>query len=166
MHAQSCLTLCNSMNCSSPDSSVHGISQARILEWVAISFSRGSSWTRDWTCLSSVSWIDRRILYHWPTWEAPVTSSLASLLALIYIISMTIFRMVHHLPNPHPLPFPPRMACCSFVQLCSTLCSPMDYSLPGFSVHGILQARILEWVAISFSNGKILNCNNTFVSKC
>ena len=36
-------------------------------------------------------------------------------------------------------------------QSCPTLCDPMDYSLPGFSVHGILQARILEWVTISFS---------------
>ena len=36
-------------------------------------------------------------------------------------------------------------------QLCSTLCDPMDCSLPGSSVHGILQARILEWVAIPFS---------------
>ena len=36
-------------------------------------------------------------------------------------------------------------------QLCSTLCDPMDGSLAGSSVHGILQARILEWVAISFS---------------
>ena len=35
-------------------------------------------------------------------------------------------------------------------QLCPTLCNPMDCSLPGSSVHGILQARILEWVAISF----------------
>ena len=41
--AQSCLTLCNPMNCSLPGSSVHGILQARILEQVAISFSRGSS---------------------------------------------------------------------------------------------------------------------------
>ena len=39
---QSCLTLCNPMDCSPPGSSVHGILQARILEWVAISFSRGS----------------------------------------------------------------------------------------------------------------------------
>ena len=39
--------------------------------------------------------------------------------------------------------------CCS---LCVILCDPMDYSLPGSSVHGIFQARILEWVAISFSN--------------
>ena len=38
-------------------------------------------------------------------------------------------------------------------QLCPTLFDPMDYSLPGSSVHGILQARILEWVAISYSRG-------------
>ena len=38
-------------------------------------------------------------------------------------------------------------------QSCLSLCDPMDYSLPGFSVHGISQARILEWVAISFSRG-------------
>ena len=45
--AQSCLTLCDPMDCSLPGSSVHGILQARILEWVAISFSRGSSQPRD-----------------------------------------------------------------------------------------------------------------------
>ena len=38
------------------------------------------------------------------------------------------------------------------LQSCPTLCDPIDGSLPGFSVHGILQARTLEWVAISFSN--------------
>ena len=43
------LTLCNPMDCSPPGSSVHGILQARILAWVAIPFSRGSSWPRDWT---------------------------------------------------------------------------------------------------------------------
>ena len=36
---------------------------------------------------------------------------------------------------------------------CPTLCDPMDYSLPGSSIHGIFQARLLEWVAISFSRG-------------
>ena len=46
---QSCPTLCNPMNCSLPGSSVLGILQARILEWVAISFSRGSSQPRNWT---------------------------------------------------------------------------------------------------------------------
>ena len=41
----------------------------------------------------------------------------------------------------------------SVAQSCPTLCDPMDYSLPGFPVHGILQARILEWVAVPFSRG-------------
>ena len=41
--------------------------------------------------------------------------------------------------------------CVLVAQSCPTLCDPTDYSPPGFSVHGILQARILEWVAISFS---------------
>ena len=45
--SQSCLTLCNPMDCSLPGSSVHGIFQAIVLEWIAISFSRGSSETRD-----------------------------------------------------------------------------------------------------------------------
>ena len=43
-------------------------------------------------------------------------------------------------------------AAAKLLQSCPTLCDPMDGSLPGFSVHGILQARTLEWVAISFSN--------------
>ena len=38
-------------------------------------------------------------------------------------------------------------------QLCLTLCDPMGCSLPGFSIHGIFQARMLEWVAIFFSRG-------------
>ena len=43
--------------------------------------------------------------------------------------------------------------CAKLLQSCQTLCNPMDYSLPDSSVHGILQARILEWVAISSSRG-------------
>ena len=56
------------MDCSLPGFSVHEISQARILGWVAISFSTVSSWPRDWT---HVSCIGRQVLYHWATWEAP-----------------------------------------------------------------------------------------------
>ena len=56
--AQSCPTLCESMNCSLPGPSVHGIFQVRVLEWVAISFSRGSSWPRDRTPVSHIA--DRR----------------------------------------------------------------------------------------------------------
>ena len=67
MHAQSCPTLCDPMDYSLPGSSVHGIIQARILEWVAISFSRRSSRPRDQTCISCIgSWI----LNHWAIWEA------------------------------------------------------------------------------------------------
>ena len=47
------------MNCSPPGSSVHWIFQARLLEWVAIPFSRGSSWPRKWTCMSCISYIGR-----------------------------------------------------------------------------------------------------------
>ena len=53
--AQSCLTLCDPMDWGPPGSSVHGILKARILEWVAISFSRGSSWPRDWTWVSCIA---------------------------------------------------------------------------------------------------------------
>ena len=53
--AQSCPTLCNPMDCSPPGSSVHVILQARILEWVAILFSRGSSRPRDRTWVSCIA---------------------------------------------------------------------------------------------------------------
>ena len=52
---QSCPALCNPTDCSPPGSSVHGILQARILEWVAIPFSRGSSWPRDRTQVSHIA---------------------------------------------------------------------------------------------------------------
>ena len=50
------------------------------------------------------------------------------------------------------------------IQSYLTLCNPMEYSPPGSSVHGIFQARILEWVAISFSRGSFLPRNQTQVS--
>ena len=104
---------CNPMDCSPPGSSIHGIFQARILEWVAIFYSRVSSWPRDQTCVSCTG---RWILNHCATWEAQ------------YIFAAKL------------------------LQSCPTLCDPIDGSPPGSSVPGILQARILEWVAISFSN--------------
>ena len=67
------------MDCSPPDSSVHGMLQPRILEWVATSFSRGSSQPRDWTCISCIG---RQILYHsspgkpsrWVCWATETSS--------------------------------------------------------------------------------------------
>ena len=61
----SCPTLSDPADCSPPGPSVHGILQARILEWVAISFSRGSSCPSDGTCVSSFSCVGRRVLHHW-----------------------------------------------------------------------------------------------------
>ena len=111
--------LCNLMACRPLGFSVHGIFQARILEWVAISSSRGSYSPRDQThvfCVSCISWW---ILYHWSHLGSP------SLIMFLFL------------------------GVCSIIQLCaSTDCSPQ-----GSSVHGILQARILVWVAISSSRG-------------
>ena len=68
---KSCLTLCDPIDCSMPGSSVHGIFQARILEWVAISSSRGSSRPKDWTWVSCNG---RWTPYHWIIWEFPFVS--------------------------------------------------------------------------------------------
>ena len=67
MHAkllQPCLTLCDPTYCSPPDSSVHGILQATMLEWVAMPSSRESSQPRDQSYISYISYIGRRVLYH------------------------------------------------------------------------------------------------------
>ena len=86
---QLCLTLCDPMDYSPPGFSVHGIFQARILEWVAMLSSRGSSWTRDWThifCISSIGWW---ILYHCITWEPSIDSIIR--LILIPISFLLLF---------------------------------------------------------------------------
>ena len=68
---QSCPSLCDPTDCSPSGSSIHRILQARILEWVAMPSSKGSSWPRDLTSISYVSCIGRRVLYHpGATWEA------------------------------------------------------------------------------------------------
>ena len=107
--AQSCQTLWDPMDCSLPSSLVHGIFQARVLTWVTISLSRGSSWPRD---LTQVSCIAGQCFVVWATRESPSHSNVLCLVS----------------------------------QSCPTLCDPMDCSPPGSCVHGILQARILEWL--------------------
>ena len=103
--AQMCLT-----HRDPKDYTVHGILQARILEWVVFPFSRGSSQPRDWNPgLPHCRWI----LYQLSHKGSPM--------------------LVSH--------------------SCLTLCNSMDCSPPGSSVYGILQAKILVWVAISFSRG-------------
>ena len=79
MHAQSYLTLCDPMNCSPPGSSVHGILQARILEWVAIPLSGVSSWPRDQTHI-------------WQVDSLPLSHLGSLIIAHIYFVSS-----IHHL---------------------------------------------------------------------
>ena len=62
----SCVQLCDPNDCSPPGSSLHEILQARMQEWVAISFSRASSWPKDWTCVSRIA---SRFLTYWATKE-------------------------------------------------------------------------------------------------
>ena len=66
---QSCPTLCNPIDCNLPGSSIHGILQANILEWIVIPFSRGSSWPKDQT---QVSCIAGRFFTIWASREAPI----------------------------------------------------------------------------------------------
>ena len=99
-----CLTLCNHVDCCPPGSSAHGIFQARILEWVAISCSRGSSQPRDRTPISDGSCTGRQVLHHWGTWEAPLfhvpctSSSLAEFSSEI----ADTFHMPVPLPHREP----------------------------------------------------------------
>ena len=86
--------LCNPMDCYLPGSSVHGIFQARILKWVAISFSRVSSWPRDQTCISCIT---RRILYHWATRELTVNFRRLNVRNFIYLwLKWQIFLEKNH----------------------------------------------------------------------
>ena len=87
--SQSCLTLCNPMDCSLPGFSIHGIFQARILEWVAISFSRRSFQPRDWTRVSRIVWrrftvwatrefTTREVCNYWNGWPIPSPRDLSN----------------------------------------------------------------------------------------
>ena len=73
-------------------------------------------------------------------------------IVLFFFFNFACFSVDHH-------------CTCSVAQSCSTLCKPMDCSLPGSSVYGILQARILEWVVISFSLGSSQPRDKTCISE-
>ena len=138
---QSCLTLCNPM-----DYAVHEILQARILECIAFPFSRGSSLPRDQTGISCI---------------AAAAKSLQS--------CPTRRRQPTRLPHPWDSPGKNTGVGCRFLlqcmkvksesedtQSCPTLSDPMDLSLPGSSVHGIFQARVPEWGAITLQEDSLL----------
>ena len=141
--AQSSLTLCDPMDCSPPSSSVHEIFQARILDWVAISFSRGSSQPRDQTQVSCNIYIYNII-----------SSVNSDRIGVVRVDILVLFQiLVEELSTFH------FWSEVKFPQLCLTLCDPMDYT-----VQGILQARILEWVAFPFYRGSSQPRNWTEVS--
>ena len=109
-----CVQLRIPKDCSPPGSSVYGIFQSRILAWLAISYSKGSSQPRDPTCVFCVfcvSCIGRQILYNWATWEDPQ------------------WTWLHVNLKTSSVQFS------SAAQSCPTLCNPMNCSTSGFPVH-------------------------------
>ena len=125
----SCVSSLRPQDCSLPVSSVHGILQASILEWVATSSSRGSSQPRDWIASLALEG------------EFFITVPPGSLVW----DTGTLKKGKHFLKSPFDAKM---LSYFSRVRLCN----PRDSSPPGSPVPGILQARTLEWVAISFSN--------------
>ena len=90
MHAkalQSCPTLCYTMGCGPPGCSVHGILQARILEWIAMPSSRESSQPRDQTCVSWVSCITGEFFITGPPQKPPIKRHLSSIRVLLDLTS-------------------------------------------------------------------------------
>ena len=108
--AQPCLILCDPMDCSLPGSSLHGILQARVLEWVAISFSRGSSRPRDWTPVSCIAgrrfnlWATREALSFFKSQPESHTSEMASPLTLHLYSQLMIWYTIVHWTSPRQQP--------------------------------------------------------------
>ena len=161
---------------------VHGILQARILEWVAFSFSGGFSWPRDWT---QVSRIASRFFTSWAAKEALLSLSnlrlrflhVSSLLDRAFLFYCWIVFHCMNLCLFIHSPFEGLLGCfhlpsilskeseSEVAQSCLTLCDPMDCSLAGSAIHGIFQAGVLEWVAISFSRRSSRPRDWTWVSR-
>ena len=186
---QSCPTLCDPIDGLLPGCPVPGILQARTLEWVAISFSSSWKWKVKVKSLSRV----RLLATSWTAaYQAPLSMGFSGQeywsgvsLPSPYIHTMDYYsaikrdkvlihaktwrnleNMMIHLRRQSQRPtycINPFM-CVLVAQACPTLCHLMDCSLPGSSVCGILQARILEWVAISLSRESSRSRDRTQVS--
>ena len=155
LFAQSCSTLCNPMDCSPLGSSVQGILQAKIVERDATVFSRGSSWPKGQTPVSRItglfftSWATKALI------NRPITQVIKCYSASASLSPSPTDqqgRRDKHSVSSNLSAAATAAAAAKSLQLCPTLCNPIDSSPLGSSVPGILQARILEWVAISFSN--------------
>ena len=133
---QSCLTLSDPMDCSLPGSSAHGIFQAWVLEWVAIAFS-------DWFTAAAAA---AKSLQSCPTLCDPIDCSPLRLLCPWDSLGKNTGVGCHFLLQCMKGKSESEVA-----QLCPALSNRMDCSLPGSVIHGIFQARVLEWGAIAFS---------------
>ena len=123
--AQSCATVCNPVDCSFPGSSVHGILQARVLEWVAFPFSKGSSQPWDWTQIPSIA---ARFFTIWATREASSAISLPTHFTLAHLHSRASHQV--HDRNPGKVQYTEkRWICNAFVanKLSSWKCNLPPY---------------------------------------
>ena len=132
VHAQSvesCLTLCNPMDCSPPGFSVHWNFQARILEWVTIPFVRGSppSGIEPTTSAPTGGFFTTEPLGKYPS-ASTYKRQLLIFPILYFLCLLLAFSIKKEIKLPN-LPFS------SVAQSCLTLCSPMDCSTLGFPVH-------------------------------
>ena len=125
------------MDCSPPGSSIHWFSQTRRLECVATSFSAVSSQPGDQILVSYVAHVSC-IAGQFFTTEPP---------------GKPTHTHIHTYLPTYMHTYLPVCVCILVTQSCPAICDPMDCSLPGSSVHEILQATILEWVTIPFSGG-------------
>ena len=125
----------------------------RILECVAYPFSSRSSLPRNGT---GVSCIAGGFFTNWTIREAPV--------GLSYYKNGVVIHWDREASRYRFYSVRSGCMCVLVAQLCPSLCDPTNCSLPGFSVHEILQARILEWIAIPFSRESFLPRDWTLVS--
>ena len=142
------------MDCSPPGSSVHGSLQVRILEWAAISFSRGFSQHRDWTqaCLHC-----RQILYHLSYQWSPLTSIVVHSLFSCSVMSDSLWPYgSQHSGRPCPSPTP---GVCSNSCLLSQWCHPTISSLmpPSSPALSLSQNQgLFQWIDSSHQVAKVL----------
>ena len=155
------------INSSLPGSSVYGILQARILEWAAISFSRGSSQPRN---RIQVSCIAGRFFTNWaicyarslqscPTLCDPVDGSPPGSPVPGILQARTLEWVAISFSNAWKWKVKAKLL--SHVRPSATPSDPMDCSLPGSSILGIFQARVLELGAIAFSDWAIREAQNS-----
>ena len=196
--AQSCPTLSDPMDSSLPGSSIHGIFQARVLEWGAIAFSVEDATLSQKTIrlvrfiyktlVTLADWLFTIIknkkggIYknyelsnctskvHNAGWSLPQPPAAAAVTSVASDSVRPHRRQPTRLPCPWGSPGKNTGVGCHFLlqcmkvqsesevtQSCPTLCDPMDCSLPGSYIHGIFQARVLEWGVIAFSPAPPLN---------